>query len=522
MEKRDQIITKSVWLSPDVTMTTINTTPAEDVLVNGCVSNFNTIACIRSSTLTLLALLTAVLCVLKVFKLHHAHHQNWHQYFIFYCASLECSIAGVHWVLSLYVQFDFVLQWLKLSQFLVMCHFYWTLATRALRREVWTKRFLIPFLVVACFYFTTVAILGIVNVKDTFVECFQPYWIMMSSAEFIIVQLFCVAGFYITRRLNEISTLDSVRRAQKRDLWCIVIVFEISALVGVLYDMTLRIVVDENTGCSAIFKHGQEIFSVIYFIFMIIKLLLPVWVMLFVFQPTPQVSVETDDLIPALTDDMNSAFSTNIDEQYRQLYHPGENYQTLAYDSPTAHSPASGFTSYSPSSPQGSINTMVIGVTNTIYKSAQPNNLGPIGEVDVRQQSPNTHNASVIKRNNTPDAGATADKIVNVSKSVSKQSANGSVKVKPISDAASEKQEQRSESQSKNLHWNEEGNQSQNNQPITTANEPMKVEPVIDSQVAAINRTAAKTKEEGPKFSINDNSDESDDTESPPKGKFYI
>ena len=47
----------------------------------------------------------------------------------------------------------------------------------------------------------------------------EPYWLMMSSAEFLIVQLFCVAGFYITRRLNEISTLDSVRRAQKRDLW---------------------------------------------------------------------------------------------------------------------------------------------------------------------------------------------------------------------------------------------------------------------------------------------------------------
>lgn len=42
---------------------------------------------------------------------------------------------GVHWVLVQYAQMDFVLQYLKLIQFLVMCHFYWTLATRALRRE---------------------------------------------------------------------------------------------------------------------------------------------------------------------------------------------------------------------------------------------------------------------------------------------------------------------------------------------------------------------------------------------------
>ena len=33
------------------------------------------------------------------------------------------------------------------------------------------------------------------------------------------------------------------------------------------------------------------------------KLLLPIWVMLYVFQPAPQAVVDNDDLIPALTDD---------------------------------------------------------------------------------------------------------------------------------------------------------------------------------------------------------------------------
>ena len=35
----------------------------------------------------------------------------------------------------------------------------------------------------------------------------------------------------------------------------------------------------------------------------VMKLLLPIWVMLFVFQPAPQAVVDNDDLIPALTDD---------------------------------------------------------------------------------------------------------------------------------------------------------------------------------------------------------------------------
>ncbi|KAK3600492.1 hypothetical protein CHS0354_007872 [Potamilus streckersoni] len=314
---------------PSTNSTPVNTTPDTDIVSRNCFSNFNTVACIRSASLTFLAVVTGVLCVMKIMKFHLARHQSCHQYFIFYCASLECTVGGIHWILSTYIQLDFVLQWLKLIQFLVMCHFYWTLATRALRREVWAKRFLIPFLLLACGYFTVIACLGIINVQSPFVECLEPYWLELSSAEFLIVQLFCVAGFYITRRLNEISTLDSVRRTQKRDLWCIVIVFEVSAFIGVLYDVTLQILGDKNTGCSAIFNHIQELYSPIFVTFMVIKLLAPVWVMLFVFSPTPPVLVENDDLIPAVSEDGTSAFSSTADEHYRQLYHPAENYQSL-------------------------------------------------------------------------------------------------------------------------------------------------------------------------------------------------
>ena len=47
----------------------------------------------------------------------------------------------------------------------------------------------------------------------------EPYWLLLSAAEFFLVQLFMLAAFYISRRLNEISTLEVVRRSQKRDLW---------------------------------------------------------------------------------------------------------------------------------------------------------------------------------------------------------------------------------------------------------------------------------------------------------------
>ncbi|KAL5009783.1 hypothetical protein ScPMuIL_012088 [Solemya velum] len=288
------------------------------------------VACVRSGVLAFLAVLTALLCILKIVRLHTVRHPACHQYIIFYCASLECVIGGVHWLLMSFAQLDFVLQYLKLIQFLVMCHFYWTLATRALRRETLTKRLLIPFLVLACVYFTVISCFGIFTVESPPQECLQRYWLMLSAAEFVIVQLFMVAGFYITRRLNEISTLDSVRWSQKRDLWCIIIVFEVSALVGMIYDMTLQILghQDGTITCSAIFGDHQNIYSSVFVVFMVMKLLLPIWVMLVVFTALPPAQ-DQEDLIPPYSEDGPSAFSASTeDQQYRQLYHPSEDYRS--------------------------------------------------------------------------------------------------------------------------------------------------------------------------------------------------
>ncbi|KAH9523168.1 hypothetical protein Btru_066001 [Bulinus truncatus] len=122
-----------------------------------------------------------------------------------------------------------------------MCHYYITLAIRALRKENLADRFMYPFLFVAVLYFTIITSLGIFNIESSHVECIAPYWLALSGAELIVVQLFSVSGFYITRRLNEISTLGSVRWSQKRDLWCIVIVFELSAFSTFVYDFTLQL-----------------------------------------------------------------------------------------------------------------------------------------------------------------------------------------------------------------------------------------------------------------------------------------
>lgn len=302
-----------------------------DVYRKGCFGEFNTVACIRNGVLGALASITALLCLLKILRLHWVHHTTWHQYVIFYGAFAECIIGSVHWVMGRLLQLDFVLQYLQLVQFLVLCHWYWALASRALRKETLLRRCLVPLLALLGIYFTVIAILGIIHIQPSWTECMQPYWLELSVVTVLLVQLLVVSGIFITRRLNEISTLDSLRWSQKRDLWCLIAVFETSACVTLFYDLAVQILGDNQSGCSGVFLHTQELFSPIFLSFMVLKLLLPIWVMLFVFHPLPPAG-DQEDLIPAFSEDgaYSSTFSASTeDQQYRQLYYPAEDYRSV-------------------------------------------------------------------------------------------------------------------------------------------------------------------------------------------------
>ncbi|XP_014784248.2 rho GTPase-activating protein 17-like [Octopus bimaculoides] len=64
---------------------------------------------------------------------------------------------------------------------------------------------------------------------------------------------------------------------------------------------------------------------------MVLKLLLPIWVMMFVFHPLPPAG-DQEDLIPAFSEDgaYSSTFSASTeDQQYRQLYYPAEDYRSV-------------------------------------------------------------------------------------------------------------------------------------------------------------------------------------------------
>ncbi|XP_078582826.1 uncharacterized protein LOC144865746 isoform X2 [Branchiostoma floridae x Branchiostoma japonicum] len=265
-----------------------------DVACKGCFERFDTTACVRSGLMTLFVTVTGLLCAAKLCRLHQKNQRTVHQYIIFYTALVECVLCAIHWIYAKYTQIEFGLQYLKLIQFLVVCHVYCCLAARVTRREQLSSRVVGPLFVLAFIYFTVIAVMGMLDARSSWVDCREPEWILLSSMEFVLVQLFLVSGIYITKKLNKISTQAETRREQKRDLWGLIGVFELSATVTLVYDINMLIWSDEDNGCSGVFLHTQWFYSLIYALLELLKFMLPIWTMLCVFHPVEAASTDFD------------------------------------------------------------------------------------------------------------------------------------------------------------------------------------------------------------------------------------
>ncbi|XP_071943007.1 uncharacterized protein [Antedon mediterranea] len=313
----------------------MNYTEECDVVNKGCSSDFfNPLACARNGFLSFICSVLFLLCTVKVIRLCHSGKVLCHQVVIFTCAALECIIITVHWVYIHYAQLEFAAQILKLTQLVVVCHFYLSRSLRLLKREELNLRLLIPLCLIFQSYFIIVTVFGIVEAKPTKTECNDPYWLMLSGVELVLVQIFLVAGVYITMKLNEVTTLESARRAQKRDLWCIIIVFELSTIATVIFDSCMKAGFgnqDQDNSCSGIFNHNQVSYSVVYLLLMTFKLVIPIIALLVVFHPVQRVI----DAEGALLFPEDGTFASRFNSArgiYRPLYQPdfrGFNYGTV-------------------------------------------------------------------------------------------------------------------------------------------------------------------------------------------------
>ncbi|XP_051160796.1 uncharacterized protein LOC127281223 [Leptopilina boulardi] len=261
-----------------------------DVLNKGCLDFYDTMACGRISILVFISAITFLLILLKLIKYHRYRHLQMHHYAIFYVSAIQYILCGSSFLLGVrYPQLDFITNFFKLFQFILICHLHWSLAARSRHRDDIVQHVINPVLCLYTLYCTTVVLMGMVDINGTWTECFRPYWLMLSSADFIAVQLFAVVALYLTHssRQTAISALMlPSSSSQTRDLWLVTAVYELSATVSVVFDAAMTLLEKEEHGCSGIYNHVQLYYSSATVIVTILKFFVPTWTLLCVFQPS--------------------------------------------------------------------------------------------------------------------------------------------------------------------------------------------------------------------------------------------
>lgn len=255
-----------------------------DGFVDGCFLKYNAIACTRDGSELVAAVATAICCGIKLFKLHYAKHELWNQYLIFYSAIAEMILLGLNWIYLNTSEIDLVAELLKLFQFMVVCRFYCEVASRLAKTEALYRKIFLPALAAIGTYFMILTLLGIIQRKESELECLESVWIQLSGSEVVLGVISIIIGVYITKETNKLKTDILFKRHIKYSLWGIILSFLTSSLVGMAYDI-LMLFIGEQNQCKGIFIHNAVGFTTTHLCLVIFKWLLPLWAMIIIYKP---------------------------------------------------------------------------------------------------------------------------------------------------------------------------------------------------------------------------------------------
>eukprot|EP00118_Oscarella_pearsei_P009217 m.52025 g.52025 ORF g.52025 m.52025 type:complete len:320 (+) comp34167_c0_seq1:78-1037(+) len=261
-----------------------NITPADPYL-GGCFINYTPLACFRTALLSGFAAATFIACLLKIISLHRNKHRHWNHYAVFYAALLECTLFVAHWMVVYSPRMIFAVEWLGAIQILAVLHFFTSLATAmAYQDKSRLRKIDFPAILLLGTYFTGVMIFGIISLKNDDFECAAHAWLLFSASEFALVQIFALVSVYINRTINSVMTSEEFKKRQKRHIWGLVIVFETATTIGLVVDITAKVLVHRGKGCLSIFFIASKAGFTVYFIaYRILKYFMPIWAMCMVF-----------------------------------------------------------------------------------------------------------------------------------------------------------------------------------------------------------------------------------------------
>uniref|UniRef100_A0A0N5ALE2 DUF1084 domain-containing protein n=1 Tax=Syphacia muris TaxID=451379 RepID=A0A0N5ALE2_9BILA len=298
-----------------------------DIFTKNCVNDYDSTACIRGSAIGFLSIITAILCGIRIFNLHRPSRPDYHKIVLFYVLFLQAFIGSLEWLFGWKSQTALFNIYARALELLIICHFYLSVVCILMRWNNHTAtRLPVLALTVMFIYFTFLLAVGLVFAMEPWRDCRAPYWIWLSGGNVLTVQMIVLSFAIIIRRLNSISSGEGVFRHHKQQFFSLLWAFETSTLVDLGYHITLYLLAGQE-GCSSVFRHNQIRYTIVKVPYELISFLLPIWIILLVFQPLRKSNssyVDNDDSDFTFFSDTRARSISNVVvvRNWRRRYRP--------------------------------------------------------------------------------------------------------------------------------------------------------------------------------------------------------
>lgn len=233
--------------------------------------------CARAVIQSLLAAVTFVFCIAKVYRIHAGYYIEKYHLGVFYLASLESFILFLQWSYVKDIILHFLAVYLHVLEFLLISLFYCGLAMKVTSQRHLVARVQFPFGVIMFIYFTGVLVYTLSSIEKNETECYRPHWLLFSVSQFVLAQMFLVAGYFLGRELEKAIAATQYKRFKQRTLWSLILAFEVSALVTLSYDITLAL----SHECDGLFGSPRSaVYIISSLLRRIVGVLTPIWIMI--------------------------------------------------------------------------------------------------------------------------------------------------------------------------------------------------------------------------------------------------
>jgi hypothetical protein len=180
-----------------------------------------------------------------------------------------------------------------------MWFYYLFWAFRLLKKEALFLYGVLPLSFFLGLLFFGVFLWASISFSDDEHECAKPQWIIFSTSQLFIVQLFLITVIYICWKLNQVRTVRINRWSQKAQLIFIVISYEIFSLLLFTYDVFFLAAGNDNN-CQTVITFNEGLLIFIDIVIQSLRFLCPQIAIVIVYAPLKQRSSDDHDTVVAI------------------------------------------------------------------------------------------------------------------------------------------------------------------------------------------------------------------------------